>query len=102
MCDLFLDERTEKRFVSEVLLLGALDEIAPDTARIGEVEALEDDIEVCGLALGHRSPPRWRARTPPGVKRTSWPRACAPRSAPFGCVGCGARTRSSMCCSTSN
>ena len=96
--DLLLDERAQERLVSEVLLLCALHEIAPDAARVGEVKALENYVQRGRLAIGHRSPPRRRARTSPRGKRPSWPRACAPRAAPEGRGDCGAHTSCSTCC----
>ena len=46
MGDLFGDERREEVVVGPLLLFGAGDEVAPGTARVGQVEALEKIVEV--------------------------------------------------------
>ncbi len=65
MRDLLREEREEQRVVRPVFLLGALDEVAPGAARVGEVQALEQRVEVGA----HEAPPFEPAR-PKG--KPSW------------------------------
>src|SRR4051812_6840183 len=59
MGDLFGGQQREEITVGPGLALGALDEVAPHAPRIGEVESLEEGIEV-GLVSDHDRPPTRR------------------------------------------
>ena len=86
MRDLLGDEQREEVMVGPLLLLGAHDEVAPDAARIGEVQALEQAIEV-DVGRLHRTS-SCCGRGPRG----SWLcRACAMYSAPNRLLGEAAR-----------
>ena len=52
MRDLFGDEQREEVAIGPALPLGALHEVAPDAPRIGEVQPLEEGIEI---VIGARS-----------------------------------------------
>jgi hypothetical protein len=52
MRDFLGDQRVKKLLVGPLLLLGALDQVAPHAARIGEMEAFEERIEIGA----HRAP----------------------------------------------
>ncbi|MDB4937804.1 MAG: hypothetical protein JWP87_4776 [Labilithrix sp.] len=56
--DLFGEERVQQRFVGPLSFLGALDEIAPDAARTGEMKALQERLEIGA----HDGPPFDSAR----------------------------------------
>ena len=63
MRDLFGDQQREEVAIAPGLALRALHEVAPDAARIGEMQALEEGVEVViggimtGLRRGERMPP---------------------------------------------
>ena len=59
MRDLFGDQQREEVAIGPGLALGALHEIAPHAARIGEVQALEEGVEVV-VGGDHDRPPTRR------------------------------------------
>jgi hypothetical protein len=72
--DLLGEERVEKLLVRPLFLLGALHEVTPSATRVGEMQSLEQRVEVGG----HDAPRFDSARTPSIVScRPSWPRGCA-------------------------
>jgi len=95
--DLFGDEEGEEVMEGPLLALGAHDELAPEAPGIGEVQALEEAIDVdgggfhsassrCGPALGRSPCSAWAMYSAP-KRRPARPRSKAPRSvsAPWFC-----------------
>ena len=76
--DLLSDQRGEEVMEGPLLFLGARDEIAPDAPRVGEVQALEQPIEVDVGGL-HSASSCWRRSVRGGRDSAS---ACAMYSAP--------------------
>src|SRR5580658_362588 len=78
MGDLFGEEREEQRLIGPLLLLGTLNEIAPDAASIGKVQTFEEGVEIEIEIGAHDAPPFDSARQMGSVScRPSLPRGCA-------------------------
>ena len=87
--DFFIDEGVKKLLERPFFLLGALDEVAPNATRVGEMKTLEERIEVGAHASGPFDSLRARARRTPAT--VSLPSATARAIA--------TRITSSPCCS---